>query len=69
MSIDKNQLKVQALLEKISNLTMNYENQLADARVEITIASHERDELANRLQETEGSDVRPYEEESSDQAD
>ena len=51
MSLDKNQLKVQALLEKVSSLTMNYENQLADARVELTIVSQERDELLRRLEE------------------
>lgn len=35
------ELKNQALLEKISSLTTNYENQVADLRVEITILSNE----------------------------
>lgn len=43
--IDRNELKVQALLEKISNLTANYENQIADLRVELTIISEELREL------------------------
>lgn len=34
-----NELKVQALLEKISSLTANYENQVADLRVQLTLMS------------------------------
>lgn len=52
--MDRNELKVQALLEKISSLTANYENQVADLRVEVTIVTHERDEL---LAEKEDADV------------
>lgn len=42
----KLELKVQALLEKISSLTMDYENQVANLRVEITT-------LAEELQNTQ----------------
>lgn len=45
MNTDRNALKVQALLEKISNLTTNYENQVADMRVDITILGQENQEL------------------------
>lgn len=37
---DRKDLKIQALLEKISSMTAAYENQLADARVEITVLSN-----------------------------
>lgn len=39
------ELKVQALLERISSLTMQYENQVADLRVQLTNVSEERDAL------------------------
>lgn len=39
--MDRNAMKVQALLEKISALTTNYENQIADMRVELTITRQE----------------------------
>lgn len=35
------ELKNQALLEKVSSLTTNYENQVADLRVEVTLLTHE----------------------------
>lgn len=45
MSTDRKDLKIQALLEKISSLTMHYENQIADLRVDLTISSQEVEEL------------------------
>lgn len=39
--LDRKDLKIQALLEKISSLTAQYENQVADLRVELTIVSEE----------------------------
>lgn len=39
--MDKNELKVQALLERVSNLTAEYENKVADLRVELTMLSQE----------------------------
>lgn len=41
--MDKNELKAQALLERVSEITVAYENKCADYRVEIT-------ELSQRLQ-------------------
>ena len=43
----KLELKVQALLEKLSTL----ENQVADLRVELTVVSQERDELKESVRE------------------
>lgn len=37
MDYDRKDLKIQALLEKVSELTTNYENKIADLRVEITV--------------------------------
>lgn len=42
--IDRKDLKIQALLEKVSNMTAQYENQVADLRVELTIATQELDQ-------------------------
>lgn len=47
--MDKNALKVQALLEKISSLVAQYENQCADLRVEVTLLSNERDALVEQV--------------------
>lgn len=56
------ELKNQALLEKVSSLTTNYENQIADLRVEVTMLMNElqnaRAELASaaeRLDAAEGT--------------
>ena len=56
------ELKNQALLEKISSLTTNYENQIADLRVEMTVLSQDlnstREELLSvgtRLAEAEAA--------------
>ena len=46
--MDRNELKIQALLEKISSLTANYENQVADYRVEITLLTQRVEELENQ---------------------
>lgn len=43
--MDKKDLKIQALLEKISSLTTNYENTAADLRVELTVAIQEKEAL------------------------
>ena len=50
------ELKNQALLEKISSLTANYENQIADLRVEVTLLANqlqtlENERLANEAEE------------------
>jgi hypothetical protein len=41
MDLDRKDLKIQALLEKISSLTTQYENQIADLRVELTLVAEE----------------------------
>lgn len=51
--MDRKELKIQALLEKISNLTTNYENQVADLRVELTVLGKEVEELKNALAEAQ----------------
>lgn len=52
--MDRNELKIQALLEKISNLTTNYENQVADLRVELHIRTQENEELKDALEKAQG---------------
>lgn len=52
--MDRNELKVQALLEKISSLTTNYENQIADLRVEVTLASNELQAMGQELENLRG---------------
>lgn len=54
--MDRNELKIQALLEKVSSLTANYENQVADLRVELTLVSKELAEKKAEL-ESKGEDV------------
>jgi hypothetical protein len=48
--MDRKDLKIQALLEKISSLTTSYENNAADLRVELTLASQERDQVQQELE-------------------
>lgn len=47
--MDKNELKIQALLEKIGNLSTQYENQVADLRVEITLLSQDKNQLQSEF--------------------
>ncbi len=44
-------LKSQALLERISSLTSNYENTIADLRVALTLESNKAENFAKQLQE------------------
>lgn len=55
--MDRKDLKIQALLEKVASLTQNYENQIADLRVDFTLVSQERDNLQSRVEELEKPDV------------
>lgn len=57
MDIDRKDLKIQALLEKVSSLTAQYENQVADLRVELTISEAERGELQQKVEDLETVDV------------
>lgn len=43
--MDRNELKVQALLEKISTLTTQYENQVAELRIDLTLLAESNREL------------------------
>lgn len=49
---DRKDLKIQALLEKIANLTASYEDQVADLRVELTMVADELEKF-NSTTETQ----------------
>ena len=49
--IDEKDLKSQALLERISQLTTQYEEQVANLRVALTIVSQERDGFKAQVEE------------------
>lgn len=55
-TLDRKDLKIQALLEKVSALTTQYENQVADLRVELTISENEREALEKQVQASENGD-------------
>jgi hypothetical protein len=63
--LDRKDLKVQALLEKISSLTTQYENQVADLRVELTVSELENQSLRKLVEELESSDVQEEDSSSS----
>jgi uncharacterized protein YeeX (DUF496 family) len=44
-TLDKKDLKIQALLERVSTLTAQYENQVSDLRVDVTLLSQELERL------------------------
>lgn len=50
--VSRKDLKIQALLEKVSAMTAQYENQVADLRVELTLAEQEKNYLKERLFES-----------------
>lgn len=54
---DRRDLKIQALLEKISSLTANYENQIADLRVDFTISERDKEVLQEELNLLKETDV------------
>ena len=64
--MDRKELKIQALLEKVSSLTTSYENQLADFRVEITILSQELQELKRAGEESPETDEKENPEADTD---
>jgi len=49
---NKLELKVQALLERVSTLTADYENKVADLRVELTALAAENASLMQMLEES-----------------
>lgn len=54
--LQRSQLKVQALVEKISELTSNYENQCADYRVDITLLSNYVERLENEAKDNDSGE-------------
>lgn len=50
-------LKTQALLERISALTAEYENKVADLRVELTLVSEALRDAQESLKELKAADV------------
>ncbi|HUC20203.1 MAG TPA: hypothetical protein VMR98_01770 [Candidatus Polarisedimenticolaceae bacterium] len=62
MTQDRKDLKIQALLEKVSSLTMNYENQVSDLRVEVTLLT----DVLRELQEQQNEDKEPTDVQTED---
>jgi hypothetical protein len=60
--ITKLNLKIQALGESFSNKAVQYENQIADLRVELTLISQELEQTRNALNSKEETIV-PQEDE------
>ena len=49
-------MKMQALLERVAQLTADYENKIADLRVALTIVSDERDQLVAQARQNEAQE-------------
>lgn len=49
--MDRNELKVMALRERVAQLTAEYEDKVADLRVELTIVSQELADLKGETQD------------------
>lgn len=56
--VTREDLKIQALLEKVGNLTATYENQIADFRVELTLVSQENEALKKKVEELEAPEAK-----------
>jgi uncharacterized protein YeeX (DUF496 family) len=48
---DRDDLKIAAFKESVGRLTSDYEERIAELRVQLTLASRERDEVKRQLQE------------------
>lgn len=48
---DRKDLKIQSYRERVSKLTLSYEEEVADLRVELTVTSQERDDLRKEVEE------------------
>lgn len=57
MELDRKDLKIQALLEKVRDLTVVHENEKADLRVEVTMLTNHIKELQDKVTSLEHSDV------------
>lgn len=53
----KLELKIQALRESLANKTAQYEDQIADLRVEITLKEQQLQEFYRQLQDAQARDV------------
>lgn len=53
----KLELKIQALRESLANKTAQYEDQIADLRVEITLKEQQLQEFYEQLQNAQARDV------------
>lgn len=51
--MDRKDLKIEALLQRVSSLTTEYENRVADLRVELTLEAQERQDAQTRVAELE----------------
>lgn len=51
--MDRNELKVMALRERVAALTADYEDKVADLRVELTLVSQELEEFKSKEAEAE----------------
>lgn len=70
MDRDRKDLKIQALLEKLSSITTSYENKEADLRVELTLVTQELEEVRRELANFKVEEWDDYEvQEDSEQSD
>jgi uncharacterized protein YpuA (DUF1002 family) len=56
MELDRNALKQQALLERVASLTAEYENKVAELRVDFTVVSEQLREANDKLANLENGD-------------
>jgi hypothetical protein len=57
LEVQKLNLKIQALGESFSSKAVQYENQIADLRVELTLVSNELEDAKKRLNENVQSEA------------
>lgn len=55
--MDEKDLKINALLERVAQLTQEYENKVADYRVALTQQSQNIESLQQKVQELEAENV------------
>jgi hypothetical protein len=59
--MDRKDLKIEALLQRITTLTAQYENQVADLRVELTLTTRELEEIKDSIAVLEETPENPTE--------
>jgi uncharacterized protein YeeX (DUF496 family) len=65
--MDRNELKIEALRQRIAQLSVEHEDRAADYRVEITLLGEELNNLRNRVAELESADVQEDEKENPEE--